>query len=83
MDLPDDLYRQVKVRSALEGRTVRDVTIGLYRRWLAEEATAPRVSGADWLDEWLELGRKMLRDAPPGPTATEILAADRDRLESR
>ena len=36
VDIPDQLYRQVKARSAIEGRAIRDVTIELYQRWLAE-----------------------------------------------
>ena len=84
MHVPDDLYRQVKARSALLGRTLREVTIELYRRWLAEAPPPrPAQSAEEWLDDWLRLGAKALRNAPSGPTATEILAQDRDRLEPR
>ncbi len=34
MDIPDDLYRQVKAKSALEGRPVREVAIELFRRYV-------------------------------------------------
>ncbi len=34
MELPDDLYRQVKAKSALEGRPVREVAIELFRRYV-------------------------------------------------
>jgi hypothetical protein len=44
IDIPDELYRRVKARTALEGRTVREVTTELYRRWL-EEAPAERRPG--------------------------------------
>jgi hypothetical protein len=30
IDLPDDLYRQVKAKSALEGKTVREVATALF-----------------------------------------------------
>lgn len=36
IDVPDDLYRRVKARSALEGRSVRDVALELFKRWLGE-----------------------------------------------
>ena len=41
IDLPDDLYRRVKAKSALQGRAIRDVTAELYRQWLDEPAPAP------------------------------------------
>lgn len=34
IDIPDELYRKVKAKSALEGRAVREVTIELYRQWV-------------------------------------------------
>ncbi len=34
LDLPDDLYRQLKARAALEGRTVREVATALFRAWV-------------------------------------------------
>ena len=30
MQIPDELYREVKAKSALEGRSVRSVTVMLY-----------------------------------------------------
>lgn len=38
VDIPDALYRQVKSKSALENRTIREVTVALYRNWI--EATS-------------------------------------------
>jgi len=84
IDVPDELYRRVKARSALLGRAVREVTIELYRRWLGDvPATMSAPSPEQWLDEWMQLGDSMLQHAPEGPTATDILAADRNRLEPR
>lgn len=34
LDIPDDLYRQVKARSALEGRSLRSIAIHLFQTWL-------------------------------------------------
>jgi hypothetical protein len=38
IDLPDPLYRQLKARAALEGRSVKDLMHSLLRRALAEPA---------------------------------------------
>ncbi len=84
IDIPGELYRQVKARSAILGRSVREVTIDLYRQWLAEPEVASTSSSQEqWLDEWIRLGDSLLEGAPDGPTATEIIAADRDRLDPR
>jgi hypothetical protein len=37
LEIPDDLYRNVKARSALEGRPVRAVAAELFERWLSGE----------------------------------------------
>ncbi|MGH7900076.1 MAG: hypothetical protein ACREQQ_19130 [Candidatus Binatia bacterium] len=42
IDVPDEVYRRVKAKSALEGRPVRDVAVELFRNWIAETRTAPR-----------------------------------------
>ena len=34
LDIPDDLYRQVKARSAMEGRPVRAIAVELFQHWL-------------------------------------------------
>lgn len=82
IDLPDDLYRRVKAKSALQGRAIREVTMDLYQRWLEVEIAAEQPqSPEDWVEAWLQLGNESLQDAPPGPTATEILRSDRSRLE--
>lgn len=84
IDIPDELYRRVKAQSALQGKRIRELTIELYRRWLAEtEAGSSIQSPEAWLEEWVRLGEEALRSAAPGPTATEILAAGRNRLEPR
>ena len=83
LDIPEDLYRRVKAKSALEGRPVREVTIELYSRWLEGE---PPVSGAtadQWLTDWLRLADKTLEDAPSESTARSLLEEARGRLEPR
>lgn len=41
IDVPDDLYRQVKAKSALEGRPVREVAIELFRQYVGQETALP------------------------------------------
>jgi predicted transcriptional regulator YdeE len=82
IDIPDDLYRKVKAKTALEGRRVRDVTVELYQRWLDEGARGHAEDSPEaWLRSWLALADEALKNAPPGPSAREILATDRNRLE--
>lgn len=82
IDIPEGLYRKVKAKSALLGHSVREVTIELYQHWLGETpATAPEDSPESWLEAWLAEADAAARDAPPGPSAREILEADRNRLE--
>jgi hypothetical protein len=50
IEIPDELYRKVKAKSALEGRPVREVTERLFREWLAEpeaKSGARRTRGGD------------------------------------
>jgi hypothetical protein len=60
LDIPDELYRRVKARSAMEGRPVRSVAVQLFQNWLDEspspEAQAPpsglteaELAAAPWL----------------------------------
>ena len=82
IDVPDTLYRQVKAEAALRGLTIREVTVRLYRRWLSEgEGGEPRETPASWLRSWLDAGDEAIGRAPPGCSAREELAADRNRLE--
>ncbi|HET7273626.1 MAG TPA: hypothetical protein VFI91_00510 [Longimicrobiaceae bacterium] len=84
IEIPDALYRRVKAEAALRGLAVREVTIELYSRWLSENSESPPSQSAEeWLDEWVRLGETLLRDAPDGPTISEIIASDRNRLEPR
>jgi hypothetical protein len=45
--VPDELYRKVKARSALEGRPVRDVVITLFQHWLGQNRNVPQEE-TDW-----------------------------------
>ncbi len=37
IEIPDELYRLVKAKSALEGRAVREVTVELYQHYVGQE----------------------------------------------
>ena len=81
IDIPDDLYRQIKAEAALRGLTVREVTTRLYRRWLKEgDAGSPGEAPSAWLRSWLDEADEAIGRAPPGPSAREELARDRSRL---
>ena len=41
LDIPDPLYRQIKVRAATEGRTIRELILEGIQAKLAEEQIAP------------------------------------------
>jgi hypothetical protein len=85
IDVPDGLYRRVKARSALEGRSVRDVTVLLFERWLQESPalterleTLDRPSAADaWLQRWQAIGKRVAKAAGDDRTTREILIDDR------
>lgn len=83
IELPDELYRQVKAKSALQGRPIRTVTIELFQRWIDEDAATATLTPTQALEEWFRLADEVMKDAPPGPTAREILEQDRNRLERR
>lgn len=54
IDIPDDLYRRVKARSAMEGRPVRDVALELFRGWVRGPAgpVAPARGSDGALPAW-------------------------------
>ena len=72
VDIPDELYRQVKAKSALEGRPVREVAVELFqgyvgRREVAGATPRPKRSGEALLADgkpappWFGLARKHMR----------------------
>jgi hypothetical protein len=58
-DIPDDLYRRVKARSAMEGRPLRSVAVQLFQNWLdgpppvaqppPSELSQEELNAAPWL----------------------------------
>jgi hypothetical protein len=41
VEIPDELYRKVKAKSALKGRRVREVAAELFRGWVGEAEPKP------------------------------------------
>jgi hypothetical protein len=93
IDLPEQLIDEVKDLAAREQRKVDElvaelVRVGIESRTRPLAQTLPveqaqREAGIRWLEEWLKLADELMKDAPPGPTAREILEEDRNRLERR
>jgi hypothetical protein len=64
IEVPNDLYRQVKAKSALEGRAIREVTVDLYRRYVKGDLPAvpaePEAEGSRSTPSWFgALGRSV------------------------
>jgi len=84
IDLPDDLVTEIKIEAARQHRKLNDLVPELLRDGLHAQRLPSQGRAADgrtWLDAWIELGRTATTGLPAHPTATEVLAADRDRLE--
>ena len=90
MELPDELYRRMKSKSALEGRAVREVAIELFTQWVdavhptaVRENTEPaELRGRDsesreWLAEWQRLGSAVEQAMGGTPGLLEQLHDDR------
>jgi len=73
IDLPDELYRQVKAKSALEGRAIREVAVALFQEFLdgrlaSEHAERRAAVGGKAARKaaapaWLGISRRHLRQA--------------------
>lgn len=90
LDLPDDLYRQVKSKSALEGRAVREVATALFTAWVegrvdAMEPDAPARDaivnapepGQVWLRRWRELRDDVTKATTGADGLVDALIRDR------
>jgi plasmid stability protein len=80
IDLPDELYRRVKARSAMEGRAVREVATELLTEWVDRKPSAASARAAassaptptrDWLYEWAALGARVAKAAKPRAAVTK------------
>lgn len=78
LELPDDLYRKVKARSALEGRSVRAAAIGLFQRWLREKPGKEEafVSAYDLMKDFIGAVDSGVTDLGTNPKHLEGLGDD-------
>jgi hypothetical protein len=86
IELPDDLLTEVKIEAARRRKKLKELVPELLRAGLRTNRTLGPASSREskqWLEAWVRLGEEATREAAPGPTATEILASDRRRLERR
>jgi hypothetical protein len=67
LDIPDDLYKSIKVRSALEGKPIRSVAIELFQTWIQTPSDTEKndkpisLSAEDYKKyPWLELAFKYI-----------------------
>jgi hypothetical protein len=93
MEIPDELYRKLKARSAAQGKSVREVMVNLVQEWLKDSkkggTTVMDREARDGHEEdktaelrkWLDIGLAYDDEAPPGPSAMEYIREDRDRLD--
>ena len=76
MQIPDEMYREVKAKSALQGRSVRSVTIMLYASWLRglveeagmkDSAVGTHTAGTRPNLSCFGIGRRFVRKNADGP----------------
>ena len=76
MQIPDEMYREVKAKSALQGRSVRSVTIMLYASWLRglvdetgmkNSVVEPHAAGTSPNLSCFGIGRRFVRKNADGP----------------
>jgi len=65
LDIPDELYRRVKARSAMEGRPIRAVALQLFENWLngtPPQGRPPEIETPDLTTApWLAISRRYVR----------------------
>jgi hypothetical protein len=88
VDIPDELYRQVKAKSALEGRPVREVVVELFQGYVGRggktgsplaRKSVPGILVADGkpAPPWFGLARKHIRNVEEHDLAKERASIER------
>jgi hypothetical protein len=84
IEIPDDLYRKVKAKSAMQGKRIREVTIDLYERWVNGDDVPERESPEQWLSRAFRAADEVMQDRiPDAPSARDFLQQDRGRLDRK
>jgi len=78
IDVPDELYRQVKAKSALQGKAIREVTVALYQRWLEQdlEPSKPPASAYEMMKEYCGMFDSGIDDLGSNPNHLEGFGSD-------
>ena len=88
LDLPDELYRRVKSKSALEGLAVREAATALFAAWVDGRVTLSELSQSGssssptdqwptWLEQWRALTQRIGESDAGSGGLVEQLRADR------
>jgi hypothetical protein len=88
IEVPDELFRKVKAKAALQNVRIKELVTALLERWINERAPAPpgepdaearrRVEEMDaWLAEWQRIGTEIEQKSVDPRSMVEILNADR------
>lgn len=83
IEVPDEIYRRVKAKTALQGRAIRDVTVELYQKWLEEAETeaSPKASMYDRMKHLCGVVKSGVGDLSNNPKHLKDL--DRDSMGHR
>ena len=78
IDVPDELYRRVKAKTALQGRAIREVTVELYQRWLVQEdePAKPAVSAYEMMKDCCGIVHSGIGDLSTNPKHMEGFGSD-------
>lgn len=86
IDIPDELYRQVKAKSALQGQAVREVAIHLFQGWVErEDAPAEQIYALkeQLAPAWFGGARKYAKRIQQHDMASIRLSIDRGRADGK
>jgi hypothetical protein len=92
VEIPDELYRKLKAKAALQGKKLKAIAISLFEQWVSEAEEEPplvlnsplsgelaerqKVAEA-WLQEWQAIGREVQEKSVDPRSTVDILLADR------
>ncbi len=81
LELPDPLFRTLKARAALQGRSLKDLVVSYVERGLREPTTASTTAAPaqDWQDQLDPFTKSLLgvaapTDGSPPPTLDDYYA---------
>lgn len=66
-DIPDNVYRSVKARGAIEGRPLRSIAVELFQNWLQAPTSPPLAAKNDATPEkltkypWLAISKRFVK----------------------